>query len=158
MNAHASTPDSIYGWQPRDAHERSLLEVVKRYEHTYNYDVEKLVLDVYAHDVDLYMTGGKIHGKDPFLAVELAILKAAPQRRMRIDRAPICNEETVVIEAEILDDARPAFFSPLCLVYTIRNGKIVRDHSYVDPSAWPGIAAAAPLATPGGLGKSGVLS
>lgn len=143
----------VYGWTPRNAHERALLDVVKRYEDTYNHDVEKLVLEVYSHDVHLYMTGGEIHGKDQFLAVELAILKAAPQRRMRIDRALICNEETVVIEAAILDDARPDFFSPLCVIFTIRNGKIVRDHSYLDPGQWPGIAAAAPLATPGGLGK-----
>ena len=155
MNATGTSSEAVFGWQPRDAHERSLLEVVRRYEQTYNHDVEKLVLDVYAHDVDLYMTGGEIHGKDQFLAVELAILKAAPRRRMRIDRALICNAETVVIEAAILDDARPTVFSPLCVIFTIRNGKIVRDHSYLDPSAWPGIAAAAPLATPGGLGKSG---
>ena len=144
---------TLYGCTPRDAHERSLLDVVRRYEDTYNHDVEKLVLEVYSHDVDLYMTGGEIHGKDQFLAVEQAILAAAPQRRMRIDRALISGTETVVIEAAILDDARPDFFSPLCVIFTIHNGKIVRDHSYLDPAQWPGIAAAAPLATPGGLGK-----
>lgn len=138
----------------RSAHEQALLEVVRRYEHTYNTDVEKLVREVYAPDVDLYMTGGEIHGKDQFLAIEKAILAAAPQRRMRVDRALICGPETVVIEAVILDDARPAFFSPFCVIFTIRNGRIVEDRSYLDPSAWPGIAAAAPLATPGGLGKS----
>lgn len=144
---------TLYGCTPRNDHERALLDVVKRYEDSYNHDVEKLVLEVYAHDVDLYMTGGEIHGKDQFLAVEKAILAAAPQRRMRIDRALVCGPETVVIEAAILDDARPAFYSPLCVIFTIRDGRIVRDHSYLDPAQWPGIAAAAHLASPGGLGK-----
>ncbi|MGQ0619272.1 MAG: nuclear transport factor 2 family protein [Panacagrimonas sp.] len=141
--------------QARNEHKRKLLDVVRRYEHTYNTDVEKLVLEVYAHDVHLYMTGGEIHGKDQFLAVEKAILAAAPKRRMRVDRALICGPETVVIEAVILDDARPDFFSPFCVIFTIRDGKIVEDRSYLDPSQWPGIAAAAPLASPGGLGKPG---
>lgn len=139
-------------WNARSEHERKLLDVVRRYEHTYNTDVESLVLDVYAHDVDLYMTGGEIHGKEQFLAVEKAILAAAPQRRMRVDKAYVCGEETVVIEAVILDDARPDFFSPLCVIFTIRDGRIVEDRSYLDPSQWPGLAAAAPLASPGGLG------
>lgn len=138
----------------RTEHEHQLLDVVRRYLHTYNTDVERLVLDVYSHDVDLYMTGGEIHGKDQFLAVEKAILAAAPQRYMRIDRALICGPETVVIEAVILDGARPDFFSPLCVIFTIRDGRIVEDHSYLDHSQWPGLAAAAPLATPGGLGKN----
>lgn len=139
-------------WTSRSEHERKLLDVVRRYEHTYNTDVEKLVLDVYSHDVHLYMTGGEIHGKDQFLAVEKAILAAAPRRRMRVDKTYVCGEETVIIEAVILDDARPAFFSPLCVIFTIRDGRIVEDRSYLDPSQWPGIAAAAPLASPGGLG------
>lgn len=133
-------------------HDRTLLDVVQRYQDTYNNDIKALVRDVYAPDVDLYMTGGEIHGEQQFLAVEMAILEAAPQRRMRVDRAHICGRETVVIEAVILDDARPDFFSPLCAIFTIRDGRIVRDHSYLDPSQWPGIAAAAPIATPGGLG------
>ena len=140
---------------PRTEHDHQLLDVVRRYLHTYNTDVERLVHDVYSHDVDLYMTGGELHGKDQFLAVELAILAAAPQRHMRIDRALICGHDTVVIEAVILDRARPDFFSPFCAIFTIRDGRIVRDHSYLDPSQWPGLAAAAPIATPGGLGKPG---
>lgn len=139
--------------KPRSEHERKLLEVVRRYEDTYNHDVERLVLEVYAPDVDLYFTGAEIHGKDQFMAVEKAILAAAPGRRMRVDRAHVCGEETVVIEAVILDDSRPEFFSPFCAVFTIRDGRIVEDRSYLDPSQWPGIAAAAPFASPGGIGK-----
>ena len=138
----------------RTDHERGLLDVVRRYLDAYNHDIERLVFEVYAHDVDLYMTGGEIHGAEQFLAVEKAILAAAPQRHMRIDRALACGEDTVVIEAVILDGARPDFFSPLCAIFTIRDGRIVRDHSYLDPSQWPGIAAAAPIATPGGLGTA----
>lgn len=140
-------------WTARSEHERGLLDVVRRYEHYYNTDVEKLVLEVYAPGVDLYMTGGEVHGQDPFLAVERAILAAAPRRRMHIDRVHVCGEQTVVLEAVILDDARPDFFSPFCAVLTIRDGRIVEDHSYLDPAQWPGIAAAAPFASPGGLGK-----
>lgn len=140
----------------RKADEAALLDVVRRYEHSYNTDVEKLVREVYAQDVDLYMTGGEIHGQERFLAVEKAILAAAPLRRMRVDRTRICSPDSVLIEAVILDDARPDFFSPFCAIFTIRNGKIVEDRSYLDPSAWPGIAAAAPLASAGGLGKPGL--
>jgi ketosteroid isomerase-like protein len=132
--------------------ERMLLDVARRYLDAYNHDVDRLVLEVYAHDVDLYMTGGEIHGKDQFLAVERAILAAAPQRRMRIDRTLICGSDTIVLEAVILDDARPEFFSPLCVILTVRDGRIVRDHSYLEPARWPGIEAAIPFASPGGLG------
>lgn len=137
----------------RTEHERHLLDVVQRYLDAYNTDVERLVLDVYSHEADVYMTGGEIHGKAQFLAVEKAILAAAPQRHMRIDRALVCGQDSVVIEAVILDRARPDFFSPFCAILTIREGRIVEDHSYLDPSQWPGIAAAAPLVTSGGLGK-----
>ncbi|MGH8517573.1 MAG: hypothetical protein ACREUE_08940 [Panacagrimonas sp.] len=50
----------------RTEHEHQLLDVVRRYLHTYN------------TDVDLYMTGGEIHDKDQFMAMEKAIPAAAP--------------------------------------------------------------------------------
>jgi hypothetical protein len=52
-----------------------------------------------------------------------------------------------------LDDDDPSYFSPFCAILVVRDGKIVLDHTYLEPQRWPGIEAAADHVTPGGLGK-----
>ncbi|MGQ0699352.1 MAG: nuclear transport factor 2 family protein [Panacagrimonas sp.] len=138
---------------PQNEKQRKLLDVVIRYRDTYNDEVDRMVLDCYSSDALVSFTGAEVRGHEQFLKVEQAILQAAPQRRMRIDRVLFAGEDTVVAEAVILDGERPDFFSPFCVIMTVRNGRIVEDHSYLDPAQWPGIAAAAPFASPGGLGQ-----
>jgi ketosteroid isomerase-like protein len=138
--------------EPADANERTLLRVAQLWEQYYNDDVSRMVSDCYAPDADIFVTGASVHGRATLDQVEKEIENAVPGRRMRVDRAHFAGTETIVLEAVILDDADADYFSPFCTVLTIRDGLIVNDHTYLDPGRWPGLAAAAPLVTPGGLG------
>ena len=73
---------------------------------------------------------------------------------MRIDRVLFAGDDTAIVEAVVLDSARPDYFSPWCAILTFRNGKIVQDRTYLDPARWPGIEAAKGIPTPGGLGMT----
>ena len=132
--------------------EPKLLELVKRWEGTYNEDVAAMVSECYAPTADVYFTGGEVHGKDQFLRLEKAILAAAPGRKMRVDRVLLAGDDTAVVEAVVLNDAEPDYSSPFCAILTVRDGKIVLDHTYLEPQRWPGIEAGAPHVMPGGLG------
>ena len=138
--------------KPRNEKHKKMLEVVKRWERNYNEEVEKMVTENYASDAHVAFTGASVKGQEQFLKLEKAISKAAPGRKMRIDRILFAGEDIAIVEAVILDSARPDFFSPWCAILTIKDGKIVEDHTYLDPSRWPGIEAAKDIPTPGGLG------
>jgi len=133
--------------------EPKLLELVKRWEDTYNENVEAMVSECYNPTASVYFTGGEVHGKDQFLRLEKAILAAAPGRKMRVDRVILAGDDTVVVEAVVLNDEDPGYSSPFCAILTVRDGKILLDHTYLEPQRWPGIEAGAPHVTPGGLGK-----
>lgn len=132
--------------------QKAMLAVVQRWHDTYNSDAEKMVLETYAKDADVFFTGASAHGHAQFLTLEKAIQAKAPGRRMRIDQIYFIGDDRTVVEAVILDSARPEFFSPWCAILLIRNGKIVNDHTYLEPVRWPGIEATAGLVKPGGLG------
>ena len=138
--------------EPRTEKQQKILEVVKRWEHNYNEDVEKMVTESYAPDARVAFTGASVKGKAQFLKLEKAIKGAAPGRKMRIDRILFAGDDVAIVEAVILDTARPDFYSPWCAILTIKDGKIVEDHTYLDPARWPGIDAAKDIPTPGGLG------
>lgn len=144
---------------PQNAQQRAMLKVIEHWQDTYNNDVEKMILDCYAPDADVYFTGASAHGHAQFIRLEKAIVGAAPGRRMRIDRVLFAGDDTAIVEAVVLDSARPDYFSPWCAILTFRDGKIVHDRTYLDPARWPGIEAVKGIPTPGGLGmaaKSGV--
>lgn len=137
---------------PASDAQRANLALVEHWRDTYNTDVAKMVEDCYAPDALVEFTGASARGHTQFLKLETAIKTAAPGRRMRIDRICFSGDDVVVVEAVILDTARPDFFSPWAAILTIRDGKIVSDHTYLEPNRWPGIEAAAGIPTPGGLG------
>lgn len=141
-------------WAKTDS-ERKLLALVKHWEDTYNGRVERMVDECYAPDADVFFTGGEAHGHEQFRRLENAIVAAAPGRKMRVDRVLFAGDDTVVVEAVVLNAADPSYFSPFCAILTVRGGKIVRDHTYLDPTRWPGIEKAKEHVTPGGLGKPG---
>ena len=134
--------------------QRRLLALVKHWEDTYNTAVERMVDECYAPDADVFFTGGEAHGHEQFRRLEKAIVAAAPGRRMRVDRVLFAGDDTAVVEAVVLNSADPAYVSPFCAILTVRGGKIVRDHTYLDPTRWPGIERAKEHVTPGGLGKA----
>jgi len=100
-------------------------------------------------------TGGEARGRAQFSRVEHAVYGAVPGRYMRVDEVHFPSDDVVVVEAVVLDKARPSFFSPFCAILTIRNGMVVLDRTYLDPPNWPGIASAAVHVTPGGIGAHG---
>lgn len=140
--------------KPQNDKQRAMLKVVDRWQETYNNEVEKMILETYDKDANVNFTGGSVQGHEQFMRLEKAIVAAAPGRRMRIDRVQFIGDDTSVVEAVILDTARPDFFSPWCALLTFRNGKIVQDRTYLEANRWPGIEVAGKIVTPGGLGSS----
>ena len=71
---------------------------------------------------------------------------------MRIDRVLFAGDDIAIVEAVILEKARPAFMSPWMAILAFKNVKMIHDRTYLDPANWPGIAAVTGIPTPGGLG------
>jgi ketosteroid isomerase-like protein len=72
------------------------------------------------------------------------VVAAAPRRRTRIERA-MASGDTVVVEALLFDpDQGEDWQLPWCAVLRFRDGKIVSDHTYLDPARWPGFRAPRP--------------
>ncbi len=132
--------------------QRAVLALVEHWQQTYNDDVERMIADCYAPDAEVMFTGASARGHAQFLKLERAIKAAAPGRIMRIDRVLFAGDDRAIVEAVILDKARPDFMSPWIALLTVRDGRIVRDRTYLDPAHWPGIEATAGIPTPGGLG------
>lgn len=129
------------------------IEAIRTWERTYNSgDVEQFVNASYLPDADVFFTGASAHGHQQFKRVEQAVIDGAPGRHMRIDEILWVSDDVAVVEAVVLDTARPEFFTPFCAILTFRDGKVLTDRTYLDPSNWPAIEFAAVHATPGGLG------
>jgi limonene-1,2-epoxide hydrolase len=120
--------------------EQHNLKVAARYEELYNTDIERFVPECYTSDCEVHVMGRSvIRGYDQFLRVERAVLRAAPRRRMRVDRAHAVGN-VVVVEVVLLNpDQGPDWQLPFCAVLTCRDGKIVTDRSYADWTQWPGL-------------------
>ena len=79
------------------AEEQRNLKVAARYEELYNTDIERFVPECYAPDCEAHVMGQSvIRGHDQFLQVERAVLRVAPKRRMRVDRAHAVGNVVVV--------------------------------------------------------------
>jgi hypothetical protein len=97
------------------AEEQRNLAVAKQYEELYNTDIERFVRECYTPDCDVYaMGGGTIRGHEQFVQIEQSVLRAAPQRRMRVDRTHAVGD-VVVVEAVLLDPDQGADWQlPFC--------------------------------------------
>lgn len=138
---------------PQGAAQTEQLQLVRHWEHTYNTDVERLVLECYAPDAHLCFNSAEVHGHEQLMRVCKGVFGACPTRRMRVDHVHFSGNDTVILEAAILDLAQPEFYSPFCTLLTIRGGRIVRDRTYLEPTRWPGLAGAVGHVSPGGLGR-----
>ena len=118
--------------------EQRNLEVAKQYEHLYNTDIKRFVHECYTPDCEV--NGGMIRGHEQFVQVEEKVLRAAPRRKMRVDRT-YPSGSAVIVEAALLDPAQGADWQlPFCAVLTCRDGKIATDWTYAEFSKWPGLA------------------
>ena len=132
-----------------------LSQLVRHWEATYNSDVERLVFDCYAPNAHLCFNMAEVRGHAQLLRVVKGVLGACPTRRMRVDRVLFSGDEIAIVEAVVLDDAQPEFFSPFCAILRIQDGKIVQDRTYLEPTRWPGLEGAVAHVSPGGLGSPG---
>lgn len=141
---------------PANDAQREMLAAVQRWHDQYNSDdVDAFVLENYAKDASVWFTGASAHGHDQFLSVERGVKRGAPGRYMRIEHLHFLDDQRIVVEAVVLDKARPEFFSPWIAILTIQDGKVVNDRTYLDPANWPGIDQVIDVVTPGGLGSAG---
>lgn len=116
------------------------LAVAKRYLDLYNTDPERFVRECYHADYKVGVMGiGSFEGIDKFIEVEKSVLKAAPQRRMRVDQMH-ATEKVVVVEAVLTDASRGKDWElPFCAVLEIRGDRIAVDRTYADFKTWPGL-------------------
>lgn len=138
--------------KPETKAQHAMLKVVQRWHDTYNTDVAKMIAETYAPDADVYFTGASVKGHEAFTKLESAIKTAAPGRYMRIDHLYFSGNDRAIVEAVILDTAKPDFYSPWMAILQIKDGKITHDRTYLEPARWPGIEATKGLVTLGGLG------
>jgi len=114
--------------------ERRNLEAVKRWEATYNDDVEKMVDDVYAADCEVVdmQRGVTLRGRDQLRALERRISAAMPGRKLRVVKA-VASGDTVALECEGIF---PTGTFPACVFLVFdERGQVKQDHTYSpDPS------------------------
>jgi limonene-1,2-epoxide hydrolase len=129
---------------PYPTEEQRNLDTVRRWIDAYNTDVERMVREFYAPDLVVRTMGaGTYTGTDHFLEIERAVLKAAPNRRVRIDHLHATGN-VVVAELVLLNpDMGKDWQLPLAAVLEFENGKIKRDRSYHNIGSayplWPGL-------------------
>lgn len=113
------------------------LALAKKYEETYNTDVDRFVTECYTPDCTV--NGGDITGYEQFLKVEKRVLRHAPRRQMRVDHT-YATGDVVVVQAVVLDpDQGEGWSLPFCAVLTCRDGRIASDWTYAEFSKWPGL-------------------
>ncbi len=124
-----------------NAVEQRNLDTAHRYIELYNNDIERFVPECYTPDCRVIAAGaGVIEGAEMFLEVERAVLEAAPNRRMRLEREHVSGD-TVTLEITLLNsDAGDDWTLPFVTVLSLRDGKIAVDTNYADWSRWPGLA------------------
>ena len=114
--------------------ERRNLEAVKRWEETYNHDVEKMVDEVYAADCEVVdvLRGVTLHGREQLRALERKISAAAPTRALRVLKA-VASGDTVALECE---GRFPSGAFPACVFLVFdAQGRVQQDHTYApDPA------------------------
>jgi hypothetical protein len=118
--------------------ERRNLDAVKRWEATYNDEIEKMVDEVYAADcevVDVFR-GVTLRGREQLRALERRICEMMPTRKLRVLKA-VASGDTVALECEGIfpTGTIPAV---VFLVFDA-NGQVKQDHTY---SPDPGGSAA----------------
>lgn len=140
---------------PSNPAQQQLIDLVRHWEASYNRNVEQLVRECYAPDAHLCFNSAEVRGHEQLLRVCHGVFEACPTRRMRVDRVLLHGVDLAVVEAVVLDLAQADFHSPFCSLLRVRDGRIVEDRTYLEPTRWPGLAGAVAHVSPGGLGQRG---
>ena len=109
--------------------ERRNLDAVKRWEETYNHDVEKMVDEIYAADCEVadVLRGVTLRGREALRAFERRMVELAPQRRLRVLKA-VASGDTVALECE---GRFPSGAFPACVFLVFdAQGRVKQDHTY----------------------------
>jgi len=125
--------------------QKHTLAVAERYVDLYNTDPERFVRECYHDDYEVGAMGiGTYGGVDKFIAIERAVLAAAPKRKMQVLNIHV-TDEVAVVEAAVVDPDRGADWSlPFCAVLEIRDDKIAVDRTYAEFANWPGLSVEPP--------------
>ncbi|MGW0998909.1 nuclear transport factor 2 family protein [Streptomyces sp. NPDC002523] len=109
----------------------------------YNTDVHRMIDESYAEDFRVIVPGIlELDDKETFHSFEQKVLDAAPDRRCHIDRY-ITTGETVVVQASLSGtdrDTGKEWITYWCAILEFRDGLIVTDYTYLDPTTWPTVA------------------
>lgn len=136
-----------------NATQAQTLAAVRRWETEFNtLDFEKFLDRNYHDDVVVLFSGGSVSGFEQFKNLELAVLRAAPKRYMRIDHRHLIGDSRVVVEGVLLDGEKPDYLSPFCAILSYRGDKVFLDRTYLDGASWPSVEGAE--VNPGGLGTT----
>ena len=109
--------------------ERRNLEAVKRWEDTYNFDVEKMVDEVYAADCEVVnmFAGATFRGREQLREVERQISAAMPERKLRVVKA-VASGDTVALECE--GSFPTGTFPAVVFLVFDERGQVKQDHTY----------------------------
>lgn len=119
--------------------EQRNLEAVERWQRLYNEEGSKFATECYVEDVVVDCPGALlVRGREAFVALEDAVVDAAPNRWFRIDRT-LAQDDVVVVQATLFDpDQGDDFSTRFCAVLSFdQEGKVVNDTTYLDPARWP---------------------
>ena len=110
--------------------------LIKRWEETFNNDVEALTNELYAPECRIM---GMMMGREKLLRFERKVLAVAPKRSIRVDQAHGAGD-VVTVEGVLLDPDQGADWKlPFCAVLTFKDGQVVSDNTYTEYSKWPGM-------------------
>ncbi len=116
------------------------IALTEKWEQLYNDDADQMVLQCYAEDCKVTPMGSKtLEGHAVLRQVEVAVLEAAPKRKLRVDHRH-ASGDTVIVEAVLFDPDQGADWQlPMVAVLTCKDGRITHDRTYADWSRWPGL-------------------
>ncbi|GAB2713462.1 nuclear transport factor 2 family protein [Nocardia thraciensis] len=117
------------------------LQTINQWLDLYNNDIHRLIDEFYTEEFVVLCPGLlEIKDRRTFHEVEQSVLDAAPDRRMRITRT-ITSGDDVIIEAVLYGQHEDGtgWESPLCEIFTLVDGKVAREHAYIDAATWPGL-------------------
>ena len=122
------------------ADDEAMRALVARWARCYNDDVRRMVEECYAPDCRVHAMGlSVIEGQRGLQKVEDAVLAKAPRRRAEVKTVHVAGT-VATVECDLLDPDQGADWRlPFVAILSVRDGRVVSDHTYADWSRWPGL-------------------
>ena len=86
--------------------------------------------EIFAPDVELMADGAWFHGLDAVLAHAADFVRELPGIRIENDRVISESDDTIVVEAELVDGSSRRLEGTLCELWRVADGRFVACHSY----------------------------